>query len=232
MHGPNFGRLSVLLANVFSCPRCSRCRHASSIIRIADNRIGHQKKVRKNNQVERDPILERLRERIVRFAASRLSRDSAEDLAQEVLLVLHEKYPLLDRVEDLLPLSLEIARFKIMGARRKTHRRGEDTQVSVDDLPLASQDADAFTQASHHENLQRLEDALVELGERCRELIRWKLEGHTFPEIQKRMGVSSLNTLYTWDFRCRKQLLERLGGDWDLRDRKGSAADAQTVKKS
>jgi RNA polymerase sigma-70 factor (ECF subfamily) len=182
--------------------------------------------------VDRDQILERLRERIVRFAASRLSRDSAEDLAQEVLLVLHEKYPLLDRVEDLLPLSLEIARFKIMGTRRKTHRRGEDTQVSVDDLQLATQDADAFTQASHHENLQRLEAALMELGERCRELMRWKLEGHSFPEIQKRLGVASINTLYTWDLRCRKQLLERLGGEWDLRDRRVMPADPQTVKKS
>jgi DNA-directed RNA polymerase specialized sigma24 family protein len=87
--------------------------------------------------VQRNEILERLRERILRFAASKLTRDAAEDLAQEVLLVLHEKYPTLDRVEDLVPLSLEIARFKIMAARRKIVRRGEHTQVSVDDLPLA-----------------------------------------------------------------------------------------------
>lgn len=182
--------------------------------------------------MNRDLILERLRERIVRFAASRVSRDSAEDLAQEVLLVLHEKYPLLTRVEDLLPLSLEIARFKIWGTRRKTHRRGEDTQVSVDDLPLVSQDPDAFAQTSHHENLQRLEEALLELGERCRELIRWKLEGYSFPEIQKRLGVGSLNTLYTWDFRCRKQLLERLGGEWDPREKRAVPSEDQTVKKS
>src|ERR1043166_7194481 len=74
--------------------------------------------IMKGISVQRDEILERLRERIVRFAASKLARDSAEDLAQEVLLVLHEKYPTLERVEDLVPLSLEIARFKIMGARR------------------------------------------------------------------------------------------------------------------
>src|SRR5215831_6016412 len=86
--------------------------------RFADNNKGLP--------VTRDDILERLRERIVRFAAFRLSRDRAEDLAQEVLLVLHEKYPALDRVEELLPLPLEIARFKIIGVRRKTHRRGED----------------------------------------------------------------------------------------------------------
>jgi RNA polymerase sigma-70 factor (ECF subfamily) len=36
-----------------------------------------------------------------------------------------------------------------------------------------------------------------------------KLEGRPFPEIQKLLKVDSLNTLYTWDFRCRKQIMER-----------------------
>jgi RNA polymerase sigma-70 factor, ECF subfamily len=165
--------------------------------------------------VQRNETLERLRERIFRFAASTLARDVAEDLAQEVLLVLHEKYSTLERIEDLLPLSLEIARFKILGARRKILRRGEHTQVSVDDLPLASRDADPFEQAARRERLERLETVLKDLGERCRELYRLKLEGYTFPEIQLYMGISALNTLYTWDFRCRKQILERLGGSWE-----------------
>src|ERR1035441_2434224 len=66
-------------------------------------------------RVEREQVLAKLRERIVRFAASHLSRDVAEDLAQEVLLLLHEKYAHLESVEDLLPLSLQIVRFKIIG---------------------------------------------------------------------------------------------------------------------
>jgi RNA polymerase sigma-70 factor (ECF subfamily) len=160
--------------------------------------------------VEPNPILERLRERILRFAASRVSRESAEDIAQEVLLVLHEKYSSVDRPEELVPLSIEIARFKIMGARRKLVRRGEHTQVSVEDLPLASPGADPFQQAARQEQLEQLEVALRELGDRCRDLFRLKLEGLTFPEIQKRLKVDSLNTLYTWDFRCRKQLLEKI----------------------
>ena len=168
----------------------------------------------------RNQILELLRERIVRFAASRLGGgnpgpDLAQDIAQEVLLVLHEKYSTLDRAEDLVPLALEIARFKMMGARRKSVRRGEHTQVSVDDLPLASDDPDPFQQTARREQLERLEAALAGLGERCRELFRLKLEGLTFPEIQKRLEVGSINTLYTWDFRCRQQLLERMGGSWE-----------------
>jgi len=164
--------------------------------------------------VKRDEILTRVRERIFRFAASRLSEDQAQDLAQEVLLVLHEKYPALDRVEDLLPLALEIARFKIWGARRKIVRRGEHNQISVDDAPLASHEADPYELAARREGLDRLESALKELGERCRDLFRLKLEGFTFAEIQAKLGASTINTLYTWDFRCRKQLLEKLGGEW------------------
>ena len=157
-----------------------------------------------------------LRERIVRFAASRLAGGAgAEDIAQEVLLLLHEKYPTLDRVEDLLPLSLEIARFKILGARRKTIRRGENTQVSVEDLPLAGGGPDPYEQAARRELLDRLEAALKELGERCREIFRLKLQGLSFVDIQKHLKAGSINTLYTWDLRCRKELRERLGPDWD-----------------
>jgi RNA polymerase sigma-70 factor, ECF subfamily len=169
--------------------------------------------------VNRDDILLKLRERIVRFAASRLSRDAAEDLAQEVLVVLHEKYPELDRAEDLLPVSLEVARFKIMAARRMVVRRGEHTQISVDDLPLAASGAGPYEQASRQEDIERLEAALKQLGDRCRDIFRLKLDGLTFPEIQVHMKVGSLNTLYTWDFRCRKQLLEKLA---DLRTHPGA----------
>src|SRR5260370_7416743 len=70
------------------------------------------------------------------FAASHIQRDVAEDLAQEVLMLLHEKYAHLDRAEDLLPLSLQIVRFKIMSLRRKSVRRGEYNQVSITDIQL------------------------------------------------------------------------------------------------
>jgi RNA polymerase sigma-70 factor (ECF subfamily) len=144
-----------------------------------------------------------------------MMRESAEDLAQEVLLVLHEKYAHLDRAEDLVPLSLQIARLKMMGARRKSARRGENAQVSVDELPLPSSGPDPLEIAEHREQLERLEAALAQLGGRCREMFRLKLEGLTFPEIQARLGAGSINTVYTWDFRCRKQLLEKLGGSWE-----------------
>ena len=165
--------------------------------------------------MERNQILTLLRERIVRFAASRLAGGSADDIAQEVILVLHEKYPALDRAEDLLPLSLQIARFKIVAARRKASRRGEQALISVDDLPLAGEGPDPLEQAVRRERLELLESALKQLEDRCREIFRLKLQGLSFIDIQKELKVGSINTLYTWDFRCRKELLQRLGPDWE-----------------
>jgi RNA polymerase sigma-70 factor (ECF subfamily) len=167
--------------------------------------------------VSRDDILSKLRERIVLFAASHISRDAAEDVAQEVLMLLHEKYAHLDRLEDLVPLSLQIVRFKIMSLRRKAVRHGEYTQVSVTDIPLPDLDANPADAFERKEMLDRLSRAMAQLGGRCREILRLKLQGKSFPEIQRILGAGNLNTVYTWDHRCRKHLLELMGGDWEPR---------------
>ena len=166
-------------------------------------------------QVPREQILTQLRERIVRYAASHLSRDAAEDLAQEVLLLLHEKYSHLDRVEDLLPLSLQIVRFKIVAQRRKSARRGEYNQVSLSDIQLPDLDANPADQLERKQMLERLAKAVATLGDRCRQLLRLKLSGKTFVQIQTIMGATAINTIYTWDHRCRKNLLDAMGGDWE-----------------
>jgi RNA polymerase sigma-70 factor (ECF subfamily) len=147
------------------------------------------------------------------------------------MLVLLEKYSSVDRPEELVPLAIEIARLKIWGARRKSARRGEHTQVSVDSVPLANGEADPFELAARRERLDHLETALRSLGQRCRELFRLKLQGMKFPEIRDVLKVDSLNTLYTWDFRCRKQLLEAMGGSWAKpAERSATAAGAAKRK--
>jgi len=166
-------------------------------------------------EISRQEILLKLRERIVGFAASRLQRDAAEDLAQEVLILLHEKYGHLDRLEDLVPLALQIVRFKIMALRRKAHRHGEHNQLQVDEVQLADNGVDPLSSAEQREMRERLIAAISQMGERCRKLFALKLEGKTFAEIQGILGAASVNTIYTWDFRCRKQLLESMGGDWE-----------------
>src|SRR6266576_3325486 len=135
--------------------------------------------------VDRDEILASLRERIVAFAASRIARDVAEDLAQEVLVLLHEKYSHVTRLEELVPLSFQIVRFKMVSLRRKAARRGEYTQVSVEDIQLPDLGTDPVTRIEREQMSERLTAAIAQMGGRCRDLFRLKLEGRTFVEIQK-----------------------------------------------
>ena len=160
-------------------------------------------------------ILAHLRERIVAFAASRGAGAHAEDLAQEVLVLLHTKYGHLDRSEDLVPLAFQILRFKLVAHRRKAARRGEYDAVDVDTFPPASDAPDPAAVLERKELLARLMGGIARMGERCRELFRLKLQGRSFAEIQQLMGATSLNTVYTWDHRCRKELLASLGGGWE-----------------
>ena len=163
----------------------------------------------------RDDILTSLRERILTFATSRVSRDLAEDLTQEVLVLLHQKYARVTELTELVPLAFQVLRFKMLDAHRKSLRRGEYNQDSVADLPLAHSGDDPATQLDQKQRVDRLVAAVAQLGDRCRNLFRWKLEGHSFPEIQRLMNQPSINTIYTWDLRCRKQLLSLMGGSWD-----------------
>jgi len=165
--------------------------------------------------VDRAAILSTIRERMTAFATSRLLGEVAEDLAQEVFLVLHEKYPEVTELSELLPLSFQILRFKMVEARRKAFRRGEHNQIPVEDLPLADPGGDPETELRRKQMLEQLIAAMNQLGQRCRDLFRWKLQGKTFPEIQVLMGQRSINTIYTWDSRCRKQLLQLMGGRWE-----------------
>jgi RNA polymerase sigma-70 factor (ECF subfamily) len=165
--------------------------------------------------MDRDQLLTSLRERILAFATLRVSRELAEDLTQEVLALLHEKYARVTELTELVPLAFQVLRFKMLDAHRKSLRRGEYNQESVDDLPLADPGDDPAMQLDQKQRVDRLLTALAQLGERCRELFKWKLEGNSFPEIQKLMGQSSINTIYTWDLRCRKQLLSLMGNSWE-----------------
>ncbi len=182
-------------------------------------------------ELTREEILRQIRERILAFATSRGLRDEAEDLAQDVLIVLHEKYPNVTELTELVPLSFQILRYKMLDRHRKKLRRGEYNQESVDDHPLVDPKDDPSLQAEQKEQVTQLIAALWQLGERCQKLFRLKLEGHTFAEITKIVGEHSINTIYTRDARCRKQLLNLMGGQWEIipLDGKGQRSNKDAV---
>lgn len=162
----------------------------------------------------REEILARIRERIVAFAASRYVKDSAEDLAQEVLMVLHGKYAHVEALEELLPLAFQIMRFKLAAHWRKEERHQTRWNVDPEEFPIPSDAPSPHEAMARRECLDRLCRTMRELGPRCREIFKLKLQGRSFPEIRELLKVDSLNTVYTWDHRCRRELLERMGGQW------------------
>jgi len=167
----------------------------------------------------RDAILRKLRERIVGFAASRVQRDIAEDLAQEVLLLLSTKYRDKSALSDLVPLAFRIVRFKLTAHFRKARRRQEHVSVPVDDVTdqvEGNATADGpEARLERKQLLERLVPAFRKLSGRCRQVLILKLRGHGFQEIQRLLEASSINTVYTWDARCRRRLLDLMGGSWE-----------------
>src|ERR671937_325019 len=109
--------------------------------------------------MKRDEILSRLRERLVAFVTSRFSGEVADDVAQEVLLLLHKKYPSVESLDELLPLSFQITRLKMLDLRRKGIRRGEHSRLPIENLSLAAAGPDPSEEAAQAERLERLGQA-------------------------------------------------------------------------
>lgn len=114
----------------------------------------------------------------------------------------------------------------MLDAHRKALRRGEYNQEIVEDLPLADTVEDPVTQLDQKQRVDRVLAAVAQLGERCREPFKWKLEGKNFPEIQTLMGQTSINTVYTWDLRCRKQL-DTIGDSFSAETKNGRPPDGE-----
>lgn len=107
---------------------------------------------------------------------------------------------------QLVPLALQITRFKLVAQARKSARRGENRQVDMDEAPIADQRVNLILQAEQNELLEKMRAALPLLGERYREIFWLKLDGLSFPEIQAAMGAQNINTVYTWEARCREDI--------------------------
>jgi RNA polymerase sigma-70 factor (ECF subfamily) len=155
--------------------------------------------------MDRDRILEQIRARILRWATSKMGVERAQDLAQEVMIVLIEKYSHLDDVEDLLPVAFQTAKFKWVAQIRKIRRRGEDQYLPIEESILASREPGPDDQILERERRQALLTAVGRLTGQCQELLTLQLAGTSLIEIIRQLGVPS-GTIYARSNRCRKAL--------------------------
>jgi RNA polymerase sigma-70 factor (ECF subfamily) len=167
----------------------------------------------------REAALERVRARVLGAARRSLSPADAEDLTQDVLVVLSERYGHVSAPAELVALGVRILRFKRAALWRKTARRRQagatplpadpDRPDPVETTPdTGAPDPEAI--ARDRERVRLLAEAAARLDGRCREMLRAKLEGLSFVEIAKQMG-RPVNTVYSWDRRCHERLRKLLG---------------------
>lgn len=169
----------------------------------------------------REQGLTRVRARVLAFARARMDHADAEDLTQDVMVLLATKYAHVDAVEDLTALGVRCAALKRTAWWRKAARRrglGETSAPGGPDAPppadLASDGApDPEAAALARQRLTLFVGAADQLDGRCREILRRKLEGASFVEIAAELG-RPVNTIYSWDHRCHKRLRALLGARW------------------
>ena len=163
----------------------------------------------------RETTLASLRLRVLAAARRRLSPADAEDLTQEVLLLLATKYADVEETGQLVALGLGILRKKRADLWRKSARRGESTAEDAAAMPLPHGGPGPDTVAADRERLRLFTAAATRLEGRCREILRRKLEGLSFVEIAAELG-RPVNTVYSWDFRCHQRLRKLLGDRWSF----------------
>ena len=129
-----------------------------------------------------------------------------------------------------MPLSLQIMRFKMAGLRTKDACGGRGRATPVERFSCRTGAAARRPRAAARDARRMLTGDRA-TGDRCRELFRLKLLGNTFAEIQKEMGAATINTVYTWDARCRKKLLDAMGGSWEAaNDGRRTQAPGRTTR--
>lgn len=124
-------------------------------------------------------------------------------------MVLFEKYP--DRPQAEL-LALAFKTFGNLFMNRIRRKYMSAVHVPVDITPLVHPGATPEMEAIRGERMEALERALARLGDPCRTFIRLCLDGSSLPEIMRATGAESMNTVYTWNSRCPKYLIELLAG--------------------
>lgn len=164
----------------------------------------------RDEPLSRDAALAAIRSRVLAVARRRVPPADAEDLAQEVLLLLATKYAHVEDPPELVALALGILRKKRSERWRKAARRGENRGEDPATLPLPDARPSPDTVATDRERLRLLARAAARLDGRCREILRLKLEGRSFVEIARLLG-RPVNTVYSWDFRCHGRLRALLG---------------------
>ncbi|HKE25658.1 MAG TPA: sigma-70 family RNA polymerase sigma factor [Bryobacteraceae bacterium] len=152
-----------------------------------------------------------IRQRILAYVQRRLvPREAdfaeAEEIAQNAIVVLWERYPGKRQLSEMMGIAIGTARHKIAQFRRDRERV---SRAAADGL--SASDSSLFEHVAARESADRFLRAMLQLPPRCRELLRLKLvEQQEYAEIRLRMGISG--NIYQMVKRCHQAMLRLVGG--------------------
>jgi RNA polymerase sigma factor (sigma-70 family) len=167
-----------------------------------------------------------LRERLLRFGQSKVGQEVAEDLTQDTLMLIAEKYSEVKQLSELVPLAIRIMQLKLMGHQRSAFRRHEHNREDPDllEVPDLALRPDEVLEAK--EFATRMAQAFRLLGPKCREILRLRFLGMSTEQIQDRMGITDASRVNLQVFRCRNRLRQLMSGLSEVRYEPGSLLDA------
>jgi RNA polymerase sigma-70 factor (ECF subfamily) len=121
-------------------------------------------------------------------------------------MLLIQKYSHVRDQASMLKVAITIARNKMWEYLRQSRREAAFLEEPVDQV-------DIHRELERRQVIDRILPAMLRLPERCRHLLSLKLiHEKGSAEIQTILGANSINTVYTWERRCFKELINILGG--------------------
>jgi RNA polymerase sigma-70 factor (ECF subfamily) len=174
---------------------------------------------------ERERVLKLVYDRIVAYlASSPRARHVAEDLAQDVMVVLMERYGHIESEDELRNIAYQTARWKIISYLRLKDSAVSFAGVDVTEVQLPAESGNPAEAMERKEIAQRLASALREIGEPCRTLL------HMF--FAKKSGREMAATLMQTEravasrlARCKRTVANIIRGEVNrkLEERNGTA---------
>jgi len=115
---------------------------------------------------------------------------SNEDMVQQALLIIYEKYKTASFPKGIIPWAYRILDNVVKNAYQKNKRQQHLLNDSADKLAeLLSSRNMTDTPCEYHEMIDEIRIAFKHLNDREREIFLLKLQGYTGTEIQQKLGI-------------------------------------------
>lgn len=140
--------------------------------------------------------------------------EDAKDLLQETILILHQQIlkGKFDQRYEVLGFMYSVARNQWINKakREKIYHKDPEFDYDYHHNIDATQLGDMITE----ERKTAVDQLMEKIGEPCKSLLKYiVVEGLKLEEVRKKMNFTSTNTVKTYNYRCKKKLMDMIKSD-------------------